>query len=70
MARIRNISGVDLSLPTMHGLTVPAGGTVSVRDEDVYGFTCQESTWEPADKAAKAAHAAATTTTTSDDGEG
>lgn len=60
MAKVKNVSGVDLIVPA-HGGLVMSGQVIDVADEAVYGLTCQ-SIWQPADKAAEKAHAAATTT--------
>lgn len=57
MAKVKNVSGVDLVVPA-HGGLVMAGQVIDVPDEAVYGLTCQ-SIWKPADTAAKKAHAAA-----------
>lgn len=58
MAKVKNISGVDLIVPA-HGGLVLNKQTIEVADEEVYGLTCQVQTWAPTDNAAKEAHAAA-----------
>lgn len=59
MAKVKNISGVDLIVPA-HGGLVMAGQVIDVPPEAVYGLTCQ-SIWQPADKAAEKAHSDAQT---------
>lgn len=63
MAKIKNVSGEDRLVPGLGGRLVLAGAVVEVPDEDAYSYTCQESNWAPADKAAKQAHDAAAPTT-------
>lgn len=55
MAKIKNVSGVDLVVPWLGDRLVLAGQVVEVPDGDVYAYTQQES-WDPADAAAKKAH--------------
>ena len=45
MARIRNISGEDLTVPGLDGRLVLAGQIVEVPDEDVDSYTCQTVNW-------------------------
>lgn len=59
MAKIRNVSGENLLVPALGGRLVLEEAVVEVEDADVYGFTCQEPNWAPADDAAATAHAAA-----------
>lgn len=59
MAKIRNVSGNDLVVPSLGGRLVLAGQIVEVDDEAVYGFTQQAPNWEPADDATQAVHDAA-----------
>lgn len=55
--KIKNVSGSDLTVPALGGRLIVDGATVEVADEaDVYGFTCQEQTWAPADAATKKLH--------------
>lgn len=56
MAKIRNVSGNDLIVPSLAGRLVLAGQVVDVDDSDVYGFTQQTTNWEPADKPAQTVH--------------
>lgn len=56
MAKIKNISGEPLVVPALGGRMVLAGQEVEVSEEDVYGFTCQTSTWAPVGDEARAAH--------------
>lgn len=56
MAKIRNVSGNDLVVPSLGGRLVLAGQIVDVDDDAVYGFTQQAPNWEPADDAAQALH--------------
>jgi F420-0:gamma-glutamyl ligase len=56
MAKIKNVSGVDRILPNLGGRLCIAGAIVEVADGEVYGYTCQETNWKPADKAAETAH--------------
>lgn len=58
MAKIRNTTGEDRTLPWLGGRLVLEGQVVDVPDEDTYAYT-QQSGWEPVDEAAKAAHDAA-----------
>lgn len=60
MAKIRNVSGNDLIVPSLAGRLVVAGQVVEVEAADVHAFTIQASNWAPADKAAQAAHDKAT----------
>lgn len=60
MAKVKNVSGEDRTVPALGGRLVTAGATVDVDPEQVYGFTCQEAIWAPADAEAKKAHKAAT----------
>lgn len=59
MAKVKNISGEDLEIPSMGGRLVVAGQVIEVDADAVYGLTCQPATWEPADAEAKKAHKAA-----------
>jgi len=59
MAKIKNVSGEDRTVPGLGGRLVLAGAVVDVPDADVYAYTCQESNWAPVDKSATAAHEAA-----------
>lgn len=54
MAKIKNVSGVDLVVPALGGRLVLAGQVVEVPDGLVYGFT-QQSIWDCADEASRAA---------------
>lgn len=56
MAKIRNISGQDLIVPSLGGRLVLAGQVVELEADQVYGFTVQGPNWEPVDKQAKAVH--------------
>lgn len=56
MAKIKNISGEDRRVRTPQGPLVIAGANFEVKPEEVYGFTCQVTNWEPADAEAKKAH--------------
>ena len=49
MARIKNISGDNRSVPALGGRVVWAGQVVEVPDEDAFGYVCQTSIWAPAD---------------------
>lgn len=60
MAKIKNVSGEDRTVPSLGHRLVLTGAVVEVPDEDTYAYTCQESVWAPEDKAAKEAHQAAT----------
>lgn len=62
MAKIKNVSGEDRNVPGLGGRLVLDGAVVEVPDEAVYAYTCQESNWAPADKAATKAHEAAAPT--------
>jgi hypothetical protein len=55
-AKIKNVSGVDRLVPGLGGRLVMADAVVEVPAEDVHAYTCQESTWAPANKEAQAAH--------------
>jgi hypothetical protein len=59
MAKVKNISGGDLTVPWLGGRLVLAGQVVEVPDDDTYAYTQQTSTWEPNDAKAKSAHKAA-----------
>jgi hypothetical protein len=52
MARIKNVSGDDLIVPSLGDRLVLEGQIVEVPDEDAYSFT-QTTNWEPTDKAGK-----------------
>lgn len=56
MAKIKNVSGQDLIVPGIGGRLIIAGAVVEVPDADTHSYTCQESNWAPADKAATKAH--------------
>jgi hypothetical protein len=56
VAKIRNVSGNDLVVPSLGGRLVLAGQIVDVDDDAVYGFTQQAPNWEPADDATQALH--------------
>lgn len=60
MAKVKNISGEDRTVPALGDRLVLDGQTVDVEPAAVYGYTCQTATWEPADAEAKKAHKAAT----------
>lgn len=60
MAKVKNVSGEDRTVPALGHRLVTAGASVDVEAEQVYGFTCQEALWAPADAEAKKAHKAAT----------
>ena len=62
MAKIKNVSGEDRLVPGLGGRLVLAGAVVEVPDEDALAYTCQETNWAPADKAAHKAHDAAAPT--------
>lgn len=62
MAKIKNVSGEDRLVPGLGGRLVLAGAVVEVPDEDAHAYTCQETNWAPADKAATKAHDAAAPT--------
>lgn len=51
MARIKNISGDDRSVPALGGRRVWAGQIVDVPDEDLDGYVCQVEIWAPVDDA-------------------
>lgn len=53
MARIKNISGEDLTVPGLASRLVLAGQVVEVPDEDAESFTCQTTNWAPAPAAKK-----------------
>ena len=57
MAKVKNISGEDRTVPGLGGRLVLAGQVVEVPDDEVYAYTQQTSTWAPADEPAKAKHA-------------
>jgi hypothetical protein len=59
VAKIRNVSGNDLIVPSLGGRLVLAGQVIEVAADDVYAFTQQYPNWEPADKPAQTVHAAA-----------
>jgi hypothetical protein len=56
MGKIKNVSGVDRTVPQLHNRLVLAGAVIEVPDGDVYSYTCQEPNWKCADKAAEKAH--------------
>lgn len=60
MAKVKNVSGEDRTVPALGHRLVTAGATVDVDPEQVYGFTCQDAIWAPGDAEAKKAHKAAT----------
>lgn len=55
MAKVKNISGDDRTVPELGGLLVLAGQVVEVPDERLEGYIGQTAVWARADKAAKAA---------------
>jgi hypothetical protein len=67
MAKVKNISGGDLTVPWLGGRLVLAGQVVEVPDGDTYAYTQQTSTWEPNDAKAKSAHKAAEASPESDE---
>lgn len=56
MPRIKNVSGSDRAVPSLGGRVVVNGEVVEVSEDEVYGFTCQESNWKPGDKATQKIH--------------
>lgn len=56
MAKVKNISKDDLKVGTPGGPLVIASAELEVKAEDVYGYTCQETVWAPADAEAEKAH--------------
>lgn len=56
MAKIKNISGEDRTVPWLGGRLVADGQVVEVDAEQVTAFTQQEGTWAPADKDAQKQH--------------
>lgn len=56
MALVKNISGEDR---IVQGRLVLASSDLEVPADEVYGYTCQEPNWAPADDEAQAAHDAA-----------
>lgn len=59
MSKVRNVSGEDRYVPALGGRLVVAGAVVDVAPDEVFGFTCQDGLWEPADEEAAEAHHAA-----------
>ena len=53
---VKNVSGGPVSVPSLGGRLVVADAVVEVAAGAVYGFTCQESNWAPANEAAKKEH--------------
>lgn len=45
MAQIKNVSGVDRTVPGLGGRLVLAGQVVDVPDEEVESYTSQEPNW-------------------------
>lgn len=45
MARIKNVSGEDLTVPGLGGRLVLAGQIVDVLDDDAEAYTCQTVNW-------------------------
>lgn len=60
MAKVKNVSGEDRTVPALGDRLVTAGASVDVNPDQVYGFTCQDAIWAPADPEAKKIHKAAT----------
>lgn len=58
MAKIKNVSGDDRTVPVLGGRLVLAGQVVEVPDELEESFTCQEVNWQSVDKKTKATPAA------------
>lgn len=56
MPKLKNVSGSDRTVPSLGGRVVVNGEVVEVSDDEVYGFTCQEANWKPADKATQKIH--------------
>lgn len=54
--KIRNVSGESRSIGHAGGRLVLKGATLDVPLEEVYGYTQQDSIWEPADADAQSAH--------------
>lgn len=54
--KVKNISGEDLVVGWLGGRLVVATQTVEVPIGDVWSYTQQAETWEPADAPAKKAH--------------
>lgn len=52
-AKVRNVSGEDLTVGWLNGRLVLEGQAVEVPLEDVWAYTSQPGTWEPYDAAAK-----------------
>lgn len=52
-AKVRNVSGEDLTVGWLAGRLVLAGQAVEVPLEDVFAYTSQPGTWEPYDNTAK-----------------
>jgi hypothetical protein len=53
MCKVKNVSGSDR---TLDGRQVVAGAVIEVPEDAVYGLTCQEPNWKPADKATQKVH--------------
>lgn len=45
MAKVKNVSGEDRTVPELGGRLVLAGEVVEVPDERADAYTCQESNW-------------------------
>ena len=50
MAKIKNVSGDDRTVPVLGGRLVLAGQVVEVPDELAESFTCQEVNWQSVDE--------------------
>jgi hypothetical protein len=55
-AKVKNVSGEDLTVAWLNNRLVLAGQAVEVPVEDVFAYTQQAETWEPYDNAAKKVH--------------
>lgn len=53
LCKVKNVSGSDR---TLDGRIVVAGQVIEVPEDAVYGLTCQEPNWKPADKATQKVH--------------
>jgi hypothetical protein len=56
VAKIKNVSGEDRTVPWLGGRLVLAGAVVEVEADQVTAFTQQEQTWAPSDKEAQKLH--------------
>lgn len=57
--QIKLIAGEERIVPALGNRLVLNGQKVDVTADQVYGFTCQTTVWEPADAEAKKVHKAA-----------